>query len=221
MSSSPSKLPLTVRLATLDDIPSLTTLISVSVRTLHAPFYTKSEIEGSLSSVYGVDTTLVKDGNYFVVTVPVPSHSGKHPDHQKSTVSEVKEKEIEKTDGRIIGCGGWSFRSTLYGGDQFSSRNDDNLMNPETDAAKIRAFFVHPEFIRMGVGGLVLDRCEEEAIKKGFKRAELGATLAGVVFYRRRGYEVLIDQGVNGMEERHLGNGEVLRLMRMGRVLVE
>jgi len=221
MSSIPSKPLLTIRLATLDDISTLTTLISISVRTLHASFYTQAEIEGSLSSVYGADTTLIKDGNYFVVTIPVPPHNGIHQNHQKSLEVKVEEKAIEKANGRIIACGGWSFRSTLYGGDQFSFRNDDNLMNPETDAAKIRAFFVHPDFTRMGIGGLILDRCEEEAMKKGFKRAEMGSTLAGVDFYRKRGYEVLMDQETEGMEERQLANGEALRLMRMGRVLVK
>jgi GNAT superfamily N-acetyltransferase len=94
-------------------------------------------------------------------------------------------------------------------------------MNPETDAAKIRALFVHPDYTRIGIGGLVVDICEEEARKRGFKRAEMGATFAGVDFYRGRGYEVLMDQGAEGVEERKLGNGEVLRLVRMGKVLVE
>ena len=218
---SSSRPPLTIRLATLEDIPTLTTLISVSVRTLHALFYTQAEIEGSLSSVYGVDTTLVKDGNYFVVTVPVHPDSGNQQNYQNNTEAKTNASGIEETEERIIACGGWSFRSTLYGGDQFSSRDDDNLMNPETDAAKIRAMFVHPDFTRMGIGGLIMVRCEEEAMKKGFKRAELGATFAGIDFYQGRGYEILIDQGKKGLETRQLGNGEVLRLMRMGRILVK
>ncbi len=94
-------------------------------------------------------------------------------------------------------------------------------MNPETDAAKIRAFFVHPDFTRRGIGRMILERCEQEARKRGFKRAEIGATLAGVEFYRRSGYEVLLEQGTEGVEERKLGNGEVLKLLRMGRKLVE
>jgi GNAT superfamily N-acetyltransferase len=212
ITSSPTpKLSLTLRLATLDDIPSLTALITTSVRTLHAPFYTTAEIEGSLASVYGTDTTLVKDGNYFVVTTSSPLNIS----------SQNKIKEGDKKEERIIACGGWSFRSTLYGGDQFSSRDDNNLLNPETDAAKIRALFVHPEFTRIGIGKLMLERCEEEARKEGFKRAEMGATFAGVPFYRTRGHEVLVEQGVEGVEERKLGNGEVLRLVRMGRRLVE
>jgi N-acetylglutamate synthase-like GNAT family acetyltransferase len=203
-----SSLPLTIRLATLNDIPALTDLISTSVRTLHAPFYTQAEIEGSLASVYGTDTTIVQDGNYFVVTAP--------SQEQSNAAFPANSK-----DERIIGCGGWSFRSTLYGGDQFSSRDDDNLMNPETDAAKIRALFVHPDFTRRGIGRMMLERCEQEARKRGFKRAEIGATLAGVDFYRSMGYEVLLEQGVKGFEERELGNGEVLKLVRMGRKLEE
>lgn len=203
-----SSLPLTIRLATLDDIPALTALINTSVRTLHAPFYTQAQIEGSLASVYGTDTTIVQDGNYFVVTI-----AGQE---QSNAVVPADSKEE-----RIIACGGWSFRSTLYGGDQFSSRDDDNLMNPEADAAKVRALFVHPDFTRRGIGRMILERCEQEARKRGFKRAEIGATLAGVEFYRRGGYEVLHEQEVDGVEERKLGNGEVLKLLRMGRKLVE
>jgi GNAT superfamily N-acetyltransferase len=204
----PSSLPLTIRLATLDDIPALTALINTSVRALHAPFYTQAQIEGSLASVYGTDTTIVQDGNYFVVTIL---------SQEKSNAAVP----VHSTEETIIACGGWSFRSTLYGGDQFSSRDDDNLMNPETDAAKIRAFFVHPDFTRRGIGRMILERCEQEARKRGFKRAEIGATLAGVEFYRRSGYEVLLEQGTEGVEERKLGNGEVLKLLRMGRKLVE
>lgn len=212
-----SRPALSIRTATLDDVPALTTLIALSVRTLHAPFYTEAEIEGSLASVYGVDTTLVKDGNYFVVTTPIATSH----DEKLKVKNGVEDSKTEKYKEKIIACGGWSFRSTLYGGDQFSSRDDDNLLNPEADAAKIRALFVHPECTRMGIGGAMLERCEEEAQRRGFRRAEMGATFAGVDFYRGRGYEILREQGVDGMEERKLGNGEVLRLMRMGRVLGE
>ncbi|KAE9369401.1 hypothetical protein N431DRAFT_546864 [Stipitochalara longipes BDJ] len=206
ISSSLPKLALAVRLATLDDVPAITTLISTS------------KLKGSLASVYGVDTTLVKDGDYFVVTMPLLRPNGRD---QKDLTLEVSKAREHDTERRIIACGGWSFRSTLYGGDQFSSRNDDNLMNLETDAAKIRALFVHPDFTRMGIGGLILDKCENEARKRGFKRAEMGATFAGVKFYRTRGYELLMDQGTDGVEERKLENGEVLKLVRMGRLLVQ
>ena len=215
-SSRTSSLSLTLRPATLEDIPALTALITTSVRTLHSPFYTQAEIEGSLASVYGIDTTLVKDGNYFVFTIP---SSGPPVNLEKSHEQTEKEFRTGNNGDRIIACGGWSFRSTLYGGDQFSSRDDNNLMNPETDAAKMRAFFVHPDFIRLGIGGMMLEKCEEEARKNGFKRSEMGATFAGVPFYTKKGYEVLLEQGENGLEEKKLGNGEVLRLVRMGRSL--
>jgi GNAT superfamily N-acetyltransferase len=198
---------LTLRPASLTDVPALISLIESSVRTLHAPFYSPAEISGALTSVYGTDTTLIKDGNYFVITSP-------------SSGEKLGEEDQRETEQRIIACGGWSFRSTLYGGDQFSSRNDDNLLNPETDAAKIRALFVHPEFTRMGIGAMLLEKCEKEARRRGFKRVEMGATFAGVKFYRKRGYEVLLEQGKDGVEERKLENGEVLRLVRMGRSLV-
>jgi GNAT superfamily N-acetyltransferase len=216
-SSKSSNLPLTFRLATLDDIPALTTLITTSVRTIHASFYSQAEIEGSLASVYGVDTTLVKDGNYFVVTIPSPGPIAKLDKQQKQVDRDVR---AHQSGDRIIACGGWSFRSTLYGGDQFSSRDDKNLLNPETDAAKIRALFVHPDFTRLGIGGMMLERCEEEARRKGFKSSEMGATFAGVPFYRLKGYKVLVEQGTEGVEERKLGNGEILKLVRMGRSLV-
>ena len=211
---SHTKPPLTLRLATLDDIPALIILITASVRTLHAPFYTPAEIEGALATVYGTDTTIVKDGNYFAITTPSPFPSQVTSDSSGSREDESKEE-------RIIACGGWSFRSTLYGGDQFVSRDDNNLLNPETDAAKIRALFVHPDFTKMGIGGMLLEKCEGAAREKGFRKVEMGATFAGVGFYRERGYEVLVGQGVDGVEERKLENGEVLRLVRMGRSLVE
>lgn len=186
-----SSLPLTIRLATLDDIPALTPLINTSVRTLHAPFYSQAQIEGSLASVYGTDTTIVQDGNYFVVTIP----------SQEQSNAAVP---VHPNEERIIACGGWSYRSTLYGGDQFSSRDDDNLMNPQTDAAKIRAFFVHPDFTRRGIGRMVLERCEQEARKRGFRRAEIGATLAGVEFYSMR---FCLNRGWRGLRTGNWGMG--------------
>jgi GNAT superfamily N-acetyltransferase len=212
-SMSPN-LPLTLRPATLDDVPALTALITSSVRTLHSSFYTQAEIEGSLASVYGVDTTLVNDGNYLVVTTPIPN-STFNPDRNQE--GHEKEVSLHEKENRIIACGGWSFRSTLYGGDQFSFRDGNNLLDPEIDAAKIRALLVHPDFARFGIGSMMLARCEEEARKKGFKRCEMGATFAGVPFYSVKGYKILVEQGIDGVEERNLGNGEVLRLVRMGK----
>jgi GNAT superfamily N-acetyltransferase len=141
------------------DIPALARLIDASVRGLQAGDYTAAQIDGALRAVYGVDTQLIADGTYFVV-------------------------EAEKS---IVGCGGWSRRRTLYGGDRFAGR-EDSLLDPAREAAKIRAFFVHPEWARRGIGGLILEACESAAAAAGFTRLEMGATLTGVPFYRAKGY---------------------------------
>jgi GNAT superfamily N-acetyltransferase len=108
----------------------------------------------------------------------------------------------------IAGCGGWSKRKTLYGGDQYAGR-EDSLLDPACDAAKIRAFFVHPEWARRGIGGAILEACENAARAAGFVRLEMGATLSGVAFYEAKGYAVLENLEVD------LGNGEVLPIVRM------
>jgi len=114
----------------------------------------------------------------------------------------------------MIACGGWSYRSTLYGGDQFDSRND-NRLNPATDAAKIRAFFVHPARTRKGVGGVLLKACEDAARGWGFGRAEMGATLNGVPFYASKGY-VEVE---GGLSMQPVGDGVLLEVVRMTKVL--
>ena len=103
----------------------------------------------------------------------------------------------------IVGCGGWSKRKTLYGGDHWTGR-EDAMLDPAKHAAKIRAFFVAPEWVRRGVGSLILDACENAAIADGFRRLEMGATLTGVPFYRMRGYSECEHLGVP------LRNGESL-----------
>src|SRR5690348_12155745 len=115
-------MPFTIRAATPDDTPALAALIKASVRQLQAGDYTEAQREAALKSVYGVDTQLIADGTYFAV----------------------------ESDGLIVGCGGWSRRNTLYGGDQFAGR-EDSLLDPSKDAARIRAFFVHPEWARRGI----------------------------------------------------------------------
>lgn len=178
-----------LRKATLEDIPQLRLLIDSSVRSLQKSYYTPAQISGSLKSVYGVDTQLIEDGNYFVV----------YPDASPAL---------------IVGCGGWSHRSTLYGGDQYASRDDSNLLDPEKDAAKIRAFFVRPDWVRRGIAGVVLRACEDAAREAGFKRAEMGATLSGVPFYESMGY-------VKGKQvDAPLGDGMVLEVVRMGKELM-
>ncbi len=176
-----------VRLARPSDVPALQTLIAASVHGLQAGDYTPAQLEGALASVYGVDTRLIADGTYFAIE---SDHAGDAP--------------------QIVGCGGWSRRKTLYGGDQYAGRQDD-LLDPATDAAKIRAFFVHPAWARRGVGSIILDACEQAAIGAGFKRLEMGATLTGVPFYRARGYIELERMTVP------LSNGESLAIVRMAR----
>ena len=175
-----------LRKAVVADIPHLREVIEASVRGLQAEDYSPAQIEGALRSVYGVDSRLIADGTYFVVEIP------------------------EAAGIRIVACGGWSKRKTLYGGDQYSAR-EDSLLDPARDAAKIRAFFVHPEFARQGIGSLILDACESAAIAAGFRRLEMGATLSGVAFYRAKGYVAIEEQNVP------LGNGGALPIVRMAK----
>lgn len=148
-----------LRKATRDDISRLETLIARSARGLSADDYRPSQIEGALRGAFGVDTQLLADQTYFVA----------------------------EEDGRFVGCGGWSFRSTLFGGDARTGR-DSSMLDPRTQPAKIRAFFVDPTDARRGIGTLLLERCEKEARDRGFSQVELMATLPGVRLYAARGY---------------------------------
>lgn len=177
-----------IRKAAAADIPRLREVIEASVRGLQAQDYTPAQIEGALRSVYGVDTQLIADGTYFAVEAPKA--------------------------GQIIACGGWSKRKTLYGGDQYAGR-EDSLLDPARDAAKIRAFFVHPDWARRGVGTLILDACEDAALAAGFTRLEMGATLSGVPFYRAREYVEIEKQSAP------LGNGEALPIVRMAKEIAK
>jgi GNAT superfamily N-acetyltransferase len=179
-----------VRTAVAADVPRLREVIEASVRGLQAEDYSAAQIEGALKTVYGVDSQLIADGTYFVA-------------EDTSTDTPV-----------IVGCGGWSKRKTLYGGDQYAGR-EDSLLDPSRDAAKIRAFFVHPAWARRGIGSLILEACERAAIAAGFKRLEMGATLTGVFFYRAKGYrEVEKEQAL-------LGNGETLPIVKMAKAVGE
>jgi len=169
-----------VRLATWDDVPALGELIAASVRELQAEDYSKGEREGALGSVFGVDPKLIEDGTYFVVLV----------------------------DSQICACGGWSRRATPFGTDRSPAR-DDRVLDPERDAAKIRALFVHPSRARNGLGTLLLQACESAAREAGFQRAELTATLTGVKLFGARGYAPAEEIRVP------LANGEVLPVRRM------
>lgn len=117
--------------------------------------------------------------------------------------------EILRLSGgaEIVASGGWSKRRTLYGGDQFAAR-EDSLLDPAHDAAKIRAFFVHPNWARRGIGGIILQACENAALAAGFTRLEMGATLSGVAFYQSNGYAAVEKQSVP------LSNGEFLPIVK-------
>jgi GNAT superfamily N-acetyltransferase len=181
-----------LRKATAGDVPRLRELIEASVRGLQAEDYSPAQIEGALQSVYGVDSQLIADGTYLV----------------------VEAADSAAAAPEIAGCGGWSKRRTLYGGDQFAAR-EDSLLDPAHDAAKIRAFFVHPRWARRGIGTMILEACERAAREAGFTRLEMGATLSGVAFYRARGYAALENLEVP------LGNGEVLPIVKMAREFKE
>ncbi len=148
-----------LRAAVPSDVPALEALIAASARELGRGFYTDAETEAAITHVFGVDSALVADETYLVAEV----------------------------DGALAGCGGWSARRTLFGGDRFAARDDDRL-DPAVDAARIRAFFVAPEFARRGVGGAILRACEAAAAAAGFRTAALMATLPGVPFYAAGGY---------------------------------
>jgi GNAT superfamily N-acetyltransferase len=176
-----------LRKATPADVPRLRQVIEASVRGLQPDYYSPEQIEGGLQSIYGVDSQLIADGTYFVVECL----------HAQGNVE-------------IAACGGWSKHKTLYGGDQFRGR-EDSLLDPACDAAKIRAFFVHPKWARQGIGGMILQACENAARESGFTRLEMGATLSGVEFYRAKGYAAIENQEVP------LGNGESLQIVRMAK----
>jgi GNAT superfamily N-acetyltransferase len=148
-----------VRVIGVEAIAAVTALIGASVRGLQVE-YTEAQREAALRTVFTVDTTLVRDGGYF------GAFAGE----------------------RLVGCGGWSGRKTLYGGDAQVEKIEAERLDPAVDAAKIRAIFVDPEFARMGIGGRLLAAAEEGARAAGFQRFEMGSTLSGVGLYRLRGY---------------------------------
>jgi GNAT superfamily N-acetyltransferase len=174
----------THRVAQPSDIPALHRLIERSVRGLQAGDYSQQQIDGALGTILGVDTQLIADGTYFVIE--------------------------SSTDHRLIACGGWSRRNTLFGADNRPGR-DASLLDPKTDAARIRAFFVDPDWARKGIGSRILELCENAARREGFTRFEMGATLTGVPLYRRHGYTEI------ERIEQPLKNGESLPIVRMAK----
>jgi GNAT superfamily N-acetyltransferase len=158
-----------IRQAVATDIPALRELIDMSVRQLQAQDYTPAQIEVALRTVFGVDSQLIADGTYLVAEADM------------GQFANGKQRQV------IAGCGGWSKRRTLYGGDSWKAREDD-LLDPQRDAAKIRAFFIHPDWARQGIGTMLLEACEAAARAAGFTRYEMGATLTGVKLFQARGY---------------------------------
>lgn len=150
-----------VRVATERDVPSLQRLIPASVRALSAGYYSNRQIESALVHIFGVDSQLIADDTYYAAVA----------------------------GEEIVGCGGWSKRRTLYGGDQMKGEADP-LLDPARDAARIRAFFVHPDWARRGIGRRIIEACEAAAREEGFLRVELGATLPGEPLYAAMGYTV-------------------------------
>ena len=208
-----------IRVATTEDVPVLQELIAASVRVLQAGDYTAAQIDGALRTVFGVDSQLVADGTYLVAEAGAevaglargPRDSAVEAGTRQTgggrLKAQVKQPELAVLP-RIAGCGGWSKRKTLYGGDRWTGR-EDSLLDPAMDAAKIRAFFVHPAWARRGVGTLILDACEAAARTAGFSRFEMGATLTGAKLFGARGYVA-----IRGIEV-PLDNGEVLPVIHM------
>ena len=151
----------TIRRAVLEDVEPLRGLIRQSVLGLSGGEYSAEQLSSALTHLFGVDTRLIDDGTYFVVE--------------------------ERGDPGPVACGGWSRRRTLFGGDQYAERSDDRL-DPAAEAARIRAFFVHPRHARRGIGAMLIDACERAARAEGFRRLELMATLTGIPLYERRGF---------------------------------
>jgi GNAT superfamily N-acetyltransferase len=158
-----------LRVATEDDIGAMEKLIPLSVRGLQASYYSAAQMEAALGSAFGVDRQLILDKTYFVVEHPPSLGSG--------AAGECE----------IIGCGGWSKRKTLFGSDHQTNRDDAEL-NPASDPARIRAFYVHPAWARRGIGRRILAECEQRIRAAGFTSVELAATLSGVAFYAACGY---------------------------------
>lgn len=173
---------LTHRIADLEDAPALAEVMEAAIAELQRGFLDPAQIASS-RMIMGLDRQLLIDGTYFVV----------------------------EADGRIAGCGGWSRRATLYGGDHTPGR-DAALLDPATEAARVRAMYTHPDFARRGVGRLILDLCEAAARAEGFRRVELMATLSGRALYSQCGY-----QDIEAIEDAR--GGAAVPLVRMGKAI--
>lgn len=162
------------RVAQVTDVSALEELIPLSARGLRGSYYTPEQTEGAIGAVFGVDTQLIKDGTYFVALA----------------------------DSKLVGCGGWSKRKTLYGGDK-ARIGEDLLRDPKSEPAMIRAFFVHPAFARRGIGSEIMRRSVAAAHEAGFRDIEIIATLPGEPLYAACGYlvverfEILLENGAS------------------------
>lgn len=175
---------LTHRVATMEDLDNLRALMAQAIDHLQTGFLTPAQIAAS-RHVMGLDTQLIKDGTYFLV----------------------------ESDGVLAGCGGWSYRATLYGGDASVVAREPEVLDPAKDAARIRAMYTNPAFVRHGIGRRVMQVCEDAARAAGFARTEMMATMAGVPLYRACGYspiEEVLSPPIDGVQ---------VPLLRMGKVL--
>ena len=184
-----------LRLAVPEDVPVLRELIVASVRGLQTQDYTPAQIEGALKTVFGVDSQLIADGTYIVAQA------------EPAAIERAGAKNAP-SERIIVGCGGWSKRKTLYGSDRWTGR-EDALLDPLRDAAKIRAFFIHPDWARRGVGSMILQACENAASSAGFTRYEMGATLTGAKLFGAKGYVAVKPISIP------LLNGESLPVLHM------
>ena len=173
----------THRPALRTDIPALRTLMNAAIGELQKPFLPPEAVAASFA-IMGLDTQLIDDGTYFIV----------------------------ESGGGLAGCGGWSRRATLFGGDHSAGR-DAALLDPARDAARVRAMYTHPDFARRGIGRLVLSLCEAAAAREGFRSVELAATLAGAPLYRACGY-----RDIEAFES-DTPSGVRVPLIRMGKAL--
>ncbi|KTD00408.1 GNAT family N-acetyltransferase [Fluoribacter gormanii] len=169
-----------IRKARIDEITNLNKLIEHSARGLSQEDYSKHEIEGAIHFIFGVDKELIQDQTYYVI----------------------------ENEGVVVACGGWSKRKTLFGGDQCKTR-EEGFLNPQKDYAKIRAFFVHPNHARQGLGTMLLEYCEQQALFHGFTKMEMMATLPGVKLYQVCGYQII------GPEYFTLPDGQKFKMLKM------
>ena len=173
--------PFAIRPATEADLPEIAALIALAIDRLLPAFLDAAEVAAS-GAVMGLDTQLVADRSYYIV------HDG----------------------ATLAGCGGWSRRATLYGGDHSAPLRDGRLLDPATEPARVRAMYTHPDFTRRGIGRLILSHCEDAAAAAGFRRVELMATLSGEPLYRASGYAAIerVSDDVGGV---------AVPLVRMGK----